>query len=167
MNSSWSCMNISYCIHRAVQLGSLHTHNLHSAKVNEEAKGINSLRMQCIYGRQAQRFLRQLWGWDPSLTDTQAGQLSEGFAAQPHMHPPQTQPPYPSAQTHCPYKNHIRLKMYTKPFSSVRCSDPGTQRNATEQCLDGESDVFAMCVPVVKLQKGNLCKLTSRTYLLI
>lgn len=165
MNPFWSCMNISYWVHRVVHLGSLHIHNLHSAKVNEEAKGINSLRMQCIYGRQARSFLRQLWEWNPSLADTQAGQHSDGLAAQPHMHPPQTQPP--SAQNHCPYKNHIRLKMYTKPSSSVRRSDPGTQRNATEQCLDGECDVFAMHVPVVKLQKGNLCKLTSKTYLLI
>lgn len=74
MNSSWLCMNISYWAHRAVRLGRLHTHNLHSAKVNETTKGINSLRMQCIYGRQAPRFLRCFWGWNPSSTDTQAGQ---------------------------------------------------------------------------------------------
>lgn len=79
MKSSWSFMNISYWVHRAVHLGSLPTHNLHSAKVNEEAKGINYLRMQCICGRQAQRFPRQLWGWNPSLTDTRQVSTQKGL----------------------------------------------------------------------------------------
>lgn len=71
MNSSSSCMNISYWVHRADYWVVYVQHNLHSAKVNEEAKGINSLRMQCIYGRQARRFLG----------------LALGMKSQPHWHP--------------------------------------------------------------------------------
>lgn len=67
----------------------------------------------------------------------------------------------------CPYENQVRLSTYTNPSSSARCSYPGARWNATEQCLDGESDVFVMSVLVVKLQKGNHCELTSRAYLLI